>query len=174
MTDTLLEEAPTGPKKPEPVLLRSQHDYTLVTQALDSRKEELKKLAKKNDDEGYKREARAVQADADAIEHHVLPQFRAQRELPLVTTEQLEKEIIGALSRPVTVAFEGLGDPKVRITPEGLSRRKHDLIRALAQRITLYATQLADEAFNQGVAARGQSAEALAIGAIGTLRASGD
>jgi SepF-like predicted cell division protein (DUF552 family) len=174
-SNTLIDEAPAaGPKKPEPVILRSIHDYSLTTTALESRKEELKKLAKKNTDEGYTREARAVQADADAIEHHILPSFRAQRELPLVSIDQLEKEVAGALNRFVTTAFAGLGDPKVLVTPEGIGSRKKVLLQQLATRVTLYATQLADEAFNQGVAARAQTSEALALGAIATLRAQGD
>lgn len=174
MEATLLADAPTTNKKPEPVLLRSLHDYALTQTALESRKEELTKLAKKNLDEGYTREARAVQSDAEAIEHHILPSFRAQRELPLVSAEQLEKEVTGALARLVHIAFTGLGDPKVMHTPEGIANRKERLLQALGVRVTLFVTEVADNAFNQGVAAREQTAEALAMRSITTLRASGD
>jgi hypothetical protein len=174
MIDSLIEEPVAAPKKPEPVVLRTAHDYSLVTVALDSRQEELKKLAKKNLDEGYTREARAISADAEAIEHHVLPQFRAQRELPLVTSEQLEKEISGALRVLVMRAFDGLSDKKVLITPEGLADRKNRLLTQLTTRISLYATQLADEAFNQGVAARSVAIAPMASASADWLRATGD
>jgi hypothetical protein len=171
---TLLDEPTTAPKKPEPVALRSVHDYTLTERALVAHVADLKALAKKNSDGGYPKEARAVQADADAIEHHVLPQFRAQRELPLVSHADLEKEVRGALSILVSRGFEGLAGTKIIVTPENVAGRKTSLLDALTQRVTLYAKELADNAFNQGVAARAQSAEALAVGAISTLRASGD
>ncbi len=174
MENALLHDSPELAKKPEPVRLRSAHDFTLVTSALDFRKEDLKKLAKKVAEDGYQREARAIAADAEAIESHVLPQFRAQRELPLVTHDQLEKEINGAIRRFVSRAFDGLGDPKVIVTPSALDRRKDDLLKALAARVTLYVKEVADEAFNQGAAARQQTAEALAMRSISTLRAQGE
>jgi hypothetical protein len=174
MVDTLLDEAPAAPKKPQPVTLRASHDYTLVATALDVRKEDLKKLATKVDADGYKREARAIRADADAIEHQILPSFAEQRELPLVTHDQLEKEIGAALRRFVYMAFDGLANPKVVITPSGLASRRDELLKSLTARVTVFATDLADEAFNQGVAAREQSAEALALRAVATLRATGD
>jgi hypothetical protein len=175
MVDTLLDETSrVTQKKPEPVILPSIHDFTLTTAALESHAEDLKSLAKKNTDGGYPREARAIQADADAITHRILPAFREQRELPLVTHEQLEKEIAGALSVIVSRGFDGLAGSKVIVTPENIVSRRKSLLNELTKRVTLYAKQLADEAFNQGVAARGQSAEALAIGAVATLRATGD
>lgn len=174
MTSTLLEETAAAPKKPAPVLLRSSHDYAITTQALESREEELKKLAKKNLDEGYSREARAIQADADAIEHQILPAFREQRELPLVTSEQLEKEVGSALRTFIFRAFEGLGDPKVIVSPGAIADRREQLLKSLAKRVTIFATDLADESFNQGVAAREHTAESLALRTIGSLRASGE
>src|SRR5439155_15630015 len=118
MTTSLLADEPTtAPKKPAAIVLRSAHDYGITTQALTGRAEDLKKLAKKTGDEGYRREARAIQADADAIEHSILPIFREQRELPLVSVESLEQEITVALRYYVQLAFSGLGDPKVVVTP---------------------------------------------------------
>lgn len=172
---TLLEDAPAAErKKPEPVTLRTAHDYSLVSRALGNEKEVLAKLASKTKDAGYPREARAIQADADAIEHHVLPSFNAQRELPLVSAEQLEKEIHGALRRFVYNAFDGLGNPSVVVTPGGIASRRDALLKDLTTRVLLYATEIADEAFNQGYAAREQTAEALAMRAVHTLRAQGD
>jgi hypothetical protein len=172
--DALLDTPPAPPKKPQPITLRSLHDYSLVTTSLEHRKEDLKGLAKKVGLDGYSKESRAIQADAEAIEFHVLPQFREQRELPLVTFEQLEKEIAGALARPANVAFDQLAEPKVQVTPEVISRRKRTLIESLSKRIALYVQEVAENAYNQGLAAREQSAEALAVRAVGTLRAQGD
>jgi hypothetical protein len=174
MATSLLDDAPAGTKKPAPILLRAAHDYSITQQALEFRAVDLKKLSVNVAKDGYRREARAIQADADAIEQAILPVFREQRELPLVTQDALEKEIAAALRVFVTQAFSGLGDPKVQITPSSIDARRSDLLRNLTQRVTMFATDLADEAFNQGVAARAQSAEALAMRTIGSLRATGE
>jgi hypothetical protein len=173
-SNALLDDAPAAPKKPAAVALRSAHDFSLVTQALEFRTEDLKKLATKTAAEGYPREARAISADAEAIEHQVLPQFREQRELPFVTHEQLEKEISAALRRFVTVAFQGLGDPKVAVTASSIDYRRDELLKSLTTRLTLYVKDVAGDAFNQGIAAREQSSEAIAMRSVGTLRAQGD
>ena len=170
MTNTLVEEPTKAPS--DTVRLRSRHDFALTTKALEVRSEDLKKLAKKADDEGYRREAKAIRADAEAIEIDILPSFRDQRELPLVSEEQLEKEIAAALRILVVRAFDGLDDPKVPPTPTSLERRRENLLEALTKRTTTYATTIADEAFNQGVAAREQSAESIAMRAVRELRVS--
>lgn len=170
MATATAEKQPAAASKPEAVTLRSAHDYSLTTSALEHRVEELKKLSKKNSDEGYHREARVIDADVQSIEHHVLPCFRQQRELPLVTVEQLEQEIAGALRRPVTKAFEGLGDPKVLTTPEMISHRRENLMKLLGVKLATYVNQVAEDAYNQGFAAREQTSESIAVRAIGTLR----
>lgn len=173
-SNALLNDDAAVQKKPAPVALRTAHDFSLVTTALEFRKDDLTKLAKKVQEDGYAREARAITADAEAIEQHVLPQFREQRELPFVTHEQLEKEISAALTRFVRQAFQGLGDPKVVVTPASIDHRREELLKSLTTRITLYAKDVADDAFNQGIAAREQSSEAIALRSISTLRAFGD
>lgn len=168
-TSALADEAPTS-RKTKPVELRSAHDYTLTVQALEARAEDLKKLATKNQDEGYTREARSIQADVASIEQHVLPAFRAQRELPLVTEEHLEKEILGALRPLVWQAFNGLDNPKTHVTPAMLDRKREELLDTLVARVQHFATELAEESFNQGSASRQQTAEALAMRCIKALR----
>jgi hypothetical protein len=168
---TLMEAPAAAPKDPQPVTLRSLHDYALTTKALEVRAEELKKLAEKNSKEGYTREARAVLADASSIETQILPCFKQQRELPLVSHDDLEKEITGALRRVLTKAFEGLGDPKQPATPESVAYRRDQALKALAARVTLFATEVADHSFNQGFAAREQTSEALTMRFVQTLRA---
>lgn len=170
MATATVEKAPAAASKPEPVTLRSVHDYSLTVASLEHRVEELKKLAKKNSDEGYDKESRAIAADIASIEQHVLPCFRNQRELPLVTIDQLEKEIAGALRRPVTKALEGLGDPKILSTPEMISHRRESLVKTLGVKLATYVNQVAEDAFNQGLAAREQTSESIAVRALGTLR----
>lgn len=169
MSNAALAEEPKT-KKPEPVTLRSLHDYSLTTNALEHRVEELKKLAKKNTDEGYVREARAIEADAASIEHQILPCFRNQRELPLVSEAQLEKEVAGALRRIVFSAFEGLGDPKVLTTPEMIAHRRDHALKRIAERVTAYTVEVAEDAFNQGAASRQQTSESIALRSVTTLR----
>jgi hypothetical protein len=164
-------EEPEQKQKPiEPVKLRTAHDFTLTATALQARAEELKKLSKKNSEEGYAREAKSVEADANAIEFHILPQFRAQRELPLLTVEQVEKEITGALRVFVFRAFDGLDNPKVAISPENIRGRKERVLESIGKRVTFFAREIAERAFNEGVAAREISPESLAMRCIGSLR----
>lgn len=174
MIDTLLDEPATAPKKPEPVQLRAPHDYTLVTQALDLRKEDLKKLSKKTSEEGYTREARVMEADALAIEHHILPAFREQREIPFVTHEALSKMVGAALKAPIWKAFDQLGDPKVIVTYDGIKARRERLLEQLTNRLTFYVKDVAEEAYRQGTAAREQSSEAIAARSIQTLSSRDD
>src|SRR5689334_12432410 len=97
-------KADNGSKPPTPVALKSAHDFALATTALEHRAEELKKLSKKNREEGYVREARSIEPDAAAIEHAILPQFRSQRELPLADFERLEKSVGEAIAKFVRQA----------------------------------------------------------------------
>lgn len=176
MIDALIDEpeAQAKPLTPDPITLPTRHDVKIVLDALELRKDDLKKLAKKTQEEGYPREAAVMSADAAALEHHVLPAFRAQRELPLVTPEQLEKNIHAALKVFINRAFEGMGDPKVVQTFESVVWRKEQLHDKLAVRVTLFVREVAEEAFRQGMAAREQTAESIADRAIMTLRATGD
>jgi hypothetical protein len=170
-TEVLADSAPASrPSKPPVIEFRTEHDLKLAGVALEHRVEELKKLQKKNDEEGYAREARAISADAAAIEHHLLPQLRAQRELPLLSTEQLQKEVEAALSRAVHQAFEQLDNPKAAITPEGIRSRRAHLIAKLASRVIVFARELAEASWNDGYQARGQSTERLTLNALESLR----
>ncbi len=174
---TVLADAPAtngAPKKPEPVKLASAHDFTLTTQALEHRAEELKKLSKKNSEEGYTREAKSIEADVAAIEYSILPQFRNQRELPLAGVEQLESSVEAALRVFIFRAFDTLDDPKSKVTAEGIRNRHDRLVDLLADRITLYARDVAEDAFNHGYAIRQTSPEAIAARNVRTLRQQGD
>lgn len=171
---TAVEEPPKKPSAPKPVQLRSAHDYTIATTALEFRAADLKKLSQKTRDEGYPREASAIEADAAAIEQIILPQFREQRELPLATVEQLEKAIDDALRIPIVNAFSGLGDPKMMVTPDNITGRKEMLSKRLVTRISLFARAVAKEAFDAGIAAREALPETLALRSIRELRASND
>jgi hypothetical protein len=172
--DTLVSETSATPRKPEPIHLPTPHDHKIVADALELRKEDLKALAKKNRAEGYSREASVMDADALALEHHILPAFRSQRELPLVTHEQLSKNIETALKVPIFRAFDQLGDPKIKMTHNGIMTRRDNLLDFIAKRVVLYVKDVAEEAYRQGMAARQQTPEVIADRAIMTLRATGD
>lgn len=162
------------PKKATPVHLRSAPDFEIVTRALDHESEELKKLSKRNSDAGYVKEARRIEADVYSIEHHIAPQFRSQRDLPVVTHEQLAKEVAAAVRLFVFRTFDGLDNPKVQTTPEGIRGRRDRLVNELAERITLYASDVSEGASNEGYAARLMNAESIALHSIGTLRGRDD
>ena len=167
MTDAALVSTAT-PSTPA-IELRSAHDFALVTAALEHRSADLDKLAKKNEEEGYSKEARAVRADVQAISAHILPQFRAQPELPLVTMEALERQVLGKVSVHVARAFRSLDDPKVVVGEAEIQRRKEHLVKTLAERITLFAVDVAREAWQQGRAAREMTEEAIAAKQVSAL-----
>lgn len=96
------------------VSLPSAHFFALTVRALEDRKGSLAKLAKDQRSEGYERDARNVEADIAAIETVILPQFRMQRELPVVDGEKFEKAVGDALAGIVRKAFTGLDDPKAK------------------------------------------------------------
>lgn len=171
---TSVLEAPVqpAPKKPQPVQLRAPHDFSITVTALEHRAEEIAKLAKKASEEGYAREAKAIQADADAITYSILPLFRDQLPLPLVSEEDLERDIAAAIRTGVFRAFDGLDNPKTMPTVAGIQRRRDDLIKVLADRITTFAIVVADEAFKQGLAAREQSPQRIAQRSVTDLRVS--
>jgi hypothetical protein len=165
-------ERPALSKAPGPVQLRTAHDYALTVQALESRALELTKLAKKNEDEHYHREARTVQADAAAITEIILPRFRPQGELPLATTEQLRAGIANALRS--VVRRELLRNAEE--TPVGerplidIPGRESAALEVFAAQIEGYAIDLAEHAFNAGYAARNDEPLALALASIGSLQ----
>lgn len=164
----------TAKKKPEPITLRSPHDFTLTTRALEQRVEDLKKLATKNRDDGYLREAMAIEADAAAIEHAILPQFRSQRELPLVSHEKLAEEIEAALRVFVYRAFDGFDDPKMVPTAAMVHARRNSLVATLRDRVTLFAQDIARNAFDHGYQARQLTPESLASRNVRTLSGRAD
>jgi len=123
--------ADTNGKAPEPVVFRSRRDVSLAAEALKHRADDLQKLAKRNDDEGYKREARTQRADAAAITDLILPAFRH-----------------GALSAPQ--------DPKAPEDKQldALRSREERILDALALRIETFASEVAELAYNTGYSAR--------------------
>lgn len=149
----LREQAP----KPEPVQLRTRRDYTLVATAVEHRKEELKKLAKKNEDEGYSRQAREVRQDAEALEYHVLPLLQDQRELPLAGHIEVRAAIADAIRQEVE-------------TNRAQKRTTEALVGELAIRIEKYGRAIAERAYEAGFAAREQEPGMLAMRSLKELR----
>ena len=172
MTDAALVS--TAAKTPEPVELRSAHDYALVTTALEHRAADLDKLAKKNDEEGYSREARAVRADVNAISAHILPQFREQPDLPVVTSEQIEASLKHRIAQHVARAFRNLDDPKIVVGEAELQRRREKLVADLASGVALFGIEIAREAYQQGYAVREMTEEFIVQKFTGNLSATSD
>lgn len=137
---------------PNPIVLRSRRDATLAVQALTHRAEDLEKLAKKNDDEGYGREARTQRADASAIKDLILPAFREQGELPLITTEQIRAGIANGL-RDVIHGMLIVRSPEEK-QEDALQSREEKLLERLAVRVEGYAFEVAEQAYQAGYSAR--------------------
>jgi hypothetical protein len=161
---------------PDPVQLRSAHDYALAVRALEERQEGIEKLAKKNEEEGYHRESRAMIADAAAIKMFILPAFRGQVELPLATAEKVREGIALRLRPIVRQYIKAAAGPALvkdgNTEQEDLLRnRETSLVEKLALYIETYVSAAATEAYNAGYAARDNDPEAIALRTIGALDA---
>lgn len=156
---------------PAPVQLRTRRDYTLTTRALTSRAELLEKLATKNEDEGYEREARTQSADAAAIKLFILPLFQEQAEMPLVTEEDMRLRI-GESIRDVISGALVVRAPEEKQT-DMLRSREDSLVESLSLRIEAFATDIAQEAFAAGYAARDNEPLLIANRCLRSLSGSG-
>ena len=142
----------TQKDSPTPVELRTRRDYTLTTRALKSRVEVLEKMAKKNEEEGYEREARTQSADAAAIKLFILPKFQEQAEIPLVTEDDMRLRI-GESIRDVVAGSLVVRAPEEKQT-DMLRSREDALVESLSMRIEAFAHEIAQEAYASGYAAR--------------------
>lgn len=153
---------------PEPIVLRTRRDATLAAQALEHRADDLEKLAKKNQDEGYSREARTQLADAATIKELILPSFREQGELPLVTPEQVRGGIAEGL-RDIIRNSLIVRAPEDR-QEDALLSREEALLEKLAIRVEAFAEECAQRGFDAGYSARTAQPNVLVHESISALR----
>lgn len=149
------------PRPPEPILLKTRRDATLLMRAVENRVTDLKKLAKDSTKEGYHLEARVMSGDAAALEWEVLPQLREQGELALVSVDTLRSAIERELRDHVEKAR------KTKMPTE-------QFLSELGRRIERYARAVADAAYEAGYAARVHTSEHLAFRATRQLNANPD
>lgn len=160
MTTTLTQtpETRSPAEAPDPVELRSVRDLQLTTVALERRKKTLEKLAKSADAEGYPRQARELRMDAMAIAEDILPVFRDQHELPLVTDGELEGGIANAL-RGLVHSF--LVRHRNDVDGKEDLERENSLLESLSQRVAHFAEDVANRSYSAGYAARQDEPESL-------------
>ena len=137
---------------PDPIEFRTRHDISLTVKALELRAADLEKLAKKNTDEGYSREGRVQLTDAATIKELILPAFRDQGELPLVTPEQNRGGIVEGL-RPIIRNALIVRAPDEK-QEDALQSREDNLLEKLALRVEAFAEEVAIHAYNAGKEAR--------------------
>jgi hypothetical protein len=159
----------------EGVELRSARDYSLVTTALHFRVDDLKKLGKRNREDGYTAEARAVESDAASIEEFILPQFHAQRELPLATADSVRAMVKDALwatvHRYAVVFDQSSSSAKDEAAFERMQgKREDELASELARVVAMFAVSVAEGSYAAGFASRSMTAEHLASRALPALR----
>lgn len=141
----------------------SKHDYVILAQALTSRRDELEKLAKKNREEGYLKEAKAVSADAERISEALLPQCLAQRELPLTSVAEIRAGIANRIrsvirGRLIVNVDGGLSQEEEEI---GVRDRESLLVEALAIHIEAFGEEVARRAHANGLAEREHGPQAV-------------
>jgi hypothetical protein len=169
-TNNLSDLAPDQKKKATNVALPSAHFFGLTARALEDRKKVLASLAKDARAEGYEADARNIESDIAAIEAVILPQFRMQRELPVIDGEKFEKAVGDALAGIVRKAFAGLDDPKAKVpTADVLKRRVENCVRELGSRVASYSRDVADSAYRHGYQVRVTDNDVIAAGQLRTL-----
>lgn len=128
----------------------SGYDVTLTIQALEHRADSLDGLAKKNEGEGYAKEARIIRGDSQAIREHILPLYRPQQELALAGFEEVTAGIANNLRQFVRRARTKKMDDE-------------DVLSGLSLRIHQFARQVAERAYAAGIAAREHDANVLMV-----------
>jgi len=159
-------------KAPPTVQLRNAHDFGIVIRSLEEREQQIEKLAKKNEEEGYHREARTQHADAAAIRQFILPALRGQAELPLVTGDHVRQAIADRLRvvvRPTVKLGTPSGDKEAQ--EDAFRSRETRLVEQLAIYVEHYVAAVAQEAYNAGLAAREADPEAIALRVVHALDA---
>jgi hypothetical protein len=158
----------------EPLKFVAKRDVAVTEIALQLRGEDLKNLAKKNQQEGYSFEANVMLQDAAAIEHRILPQLRSQRELPLVSFEALEKQVADSISGLTRRVVAGLDEKNANLKRDALKHRSDSLTRDLAARIASCLRDTAQAAYSAGFAARSITPEGIAAEQMRSLRGGRD
>jgi hypothetical protein len=162
------DDARSPADAPDPVELRCLRDVALTTTALENRKDAIEKLAKRADDEGYPRQAREFRADAQAIAEDILPVFREQHELPLVTAGELQGGIaneLRGLVHSMLVRHRNDVDGKEDL------ERENSFLESLSVRVGRFAQAIATRSWGAGYAARnGDEPEALVLRSLDSLR----
>jgi hypothetical protein len=165
------DQKPDVEKVERPMGLKTPHDVSLVVVGMEGRAEALDKLAKKNEEEGYTREAKSIAADAAAIRENVLPIMRRQLEIPFPKSEDVEKRIateLATLVRPAVInAPMHIDQKKTKEEQEEIFRDRADrLLDELASRILAYGEAIADDAYQAGLAAREATPTRFAANAV--------
>lgn len=163
-------ETPNSNTPPEPIVLKSRRDVTLVEVSLERRESDLTKLAEKNDAEGYPRAAAQVRADALAIKHDILPKVRTQREIQFPTPTQVADAVEAVMSAAVHKAFRKLTEKDGLPIDAQLAGREKELLAHLVGRVTTFAEKVAAEAYAAGVAARENSPEMVVLRHVSELK----
>jgi hypothetical protein len=162
----------TAAGAPTPVKLRTARDFSLTTTALEHRAEDLEKLSKKTKEEGYFAEARTIDGDVGAIREIILPLFREQKELPLVTHDDLEATVKNAIhatihrfavsSDSASRADRVRGADALDGGEKWQGKREADLSAAIARAVASFAIEIAESSYAAGLAARDMTPLALA------------
>jgi hypothetical protein len=147
----------------EPIDLPTPRHALVARIALESRAEELEKLAKKNKDEQYPREARVMELDAMMLREDLIPQLRDQVEIPLATGDEVKGAVANQL-RDLVRRF-------VKRDPDGEEDYEAQMLDKLSERVGAFASALAERAFHEGFIARQQTAEVIALKCVDQLSA---
>lgn len=153
-----VEAEERSPRQGVPALkFDTVRDVVLTKVALEERIAALKKLATRNAEEGYPREARNIEGDCIQLAERILVQLEDQTEMELDGGDSVDFGIMNHL--------RDLVHAHVKDKSEAFDHEEI-LLKALGEKVGRYVRAVADRAFAAGVHARSSDSASLALGAL--------
>jgi hypothetical protein len=159
---TLVEEPKAKATK---LTLASDHERKVTRESFEHRADELDKLAKKNEDEGYVKLGRIVKGDSALLRHELLPQVK--------DVQMRLADGAGLLSGLIRLV-----EPRIRqdlpVKVDAAKWKREDqaavIAKALADILEDYITHVAETAWTAGFNARDTEPEQVAFRCLETYR----
>jgi len=150
---------PNGPARE--LTFSSKRAPVIMERALSDLVIKDKKTAQDVIARGFPELAEPINRQIAEVEYQMLPQLRSQREMQLVTYDDLEKQILAHLDGIVRSGFQGL-EEKGAATKVSLKSRHDRTSRNIAQKATSLLMAVARASYDAGLAARYMSPESIA------------
>lgn len=113
---------------PDPLVLPSRSDFTLLAQGADKKADALEKLAEGAKKEGKHRIARELEIDVAALRERIIPALQEQRELPIATHDSAVEAVTALLHAALHRAVEASPRPRLQDIERQVAVRVVELV----------------------------------------------